>query len=554
MLEHYTDSIKVKYSGAVAPYKVFWFNESTNTYSVFNTSLDSFTINNLEPGNYLIKLRDANCRFFTQRVLIHEIPSALVNGRIFRDANGQTNSLIDGTGIQYAGSSQLYAYLVKSDGTIFDSARVMNNGTFSMRGRQLWNYSVRLSTTSSTYGAVAPAGNLPQYWVNVAEQYGSNNNGGSGFEAGTADGSIATGIGTSAISSMNFSLEKQTISHDKTYDISPDSVVKGHFTGHPRFIRYIQLYHASGTADTTVNGTGTIMPGKISGSDLEDGRFGGSTGTSNAKLALTELPDSATDGVLVYNGIMLFDNPLIASPAYAYWSSTNNRYEIPSFNPALMQLYVQVNYQTSSMFRYAYIDNANILGRIATYRINYLIPLPLRIELVGEMSGTKAKLNWTCFNKENIVSYQLERIYVGSSDPAKVFNVKDNGSDDYLVYDELADMPSGYYDYFLYSISSEGERRNWGVVELENKPSGINPRAIAFPNPASGELTLTLHGFNEKSIKNASIYSADGKLINTFDFHGNSTYMDTGNLADGIYFLNVTDSKITITTSLVIRR
>lgn len=546
-----SDSIKLIYSDAVMPYKVFWFNESTNTYSVFSTSTDSFVILHLEPGNYLIKLKDANCRNFTQRVKIIEIPSAKVNGKIYHDANGQANGSIDGTGISTAGGSQLYMYLAKTNNTVFDSAKVQPDGSFSLIGRQVWRYTLKMSTTAATFGNTVPTLSLPSYWVNTAEQYGTSNGNGSGVESGTANGAINIGLSTSAINSANFSLEKYPAAHNKTYGISPDSVMHKN-SGISKFPYYIRLDNASGTADTTVTGSAsTIMPGKLSGYDAEDGRFNSSS--SSAKLVLTQLPDSATNGVLVYNGIQLHNNPIVATPAYAYWNASASRYEISSFNPSLLRLYVKSVYQTNTQFKYSYLDNANILGQEATYRINYLSPLPMRVVFNGEMNGNNAYLEWKCYNKQDVAYFQIERTYGSEFVPRVVASIDDDGHDQYSLIDNLEESPDGLYSYTLYSVSHSGVRRAEGNITLEKGHSAIAQTHIS-PNPASGDISLNLSGYDERTVKTVTIFSASGQLVYTYTFTGNSAQVNTESLAEGMYVVRISDLKSSTSTSVLINR
>lgn len=548
------DSIRLTYAnaGAVAPYRVFWFNESTNNYSVFNTSSDSFTIYDVEPGYYLVKLKDANCRNFTQRILINEIPSARVNGRIYHDANGQTNSTIDGVGIGSIEGNQLYVYIVKSNGIILDSARVDNTGSFSLIGRQNWNYTIRVSTIGAGFGSTVPAVNLPANWVNVAEQFGSGNNAGSGIESGSANGILNTGIGSTAISSLNFSIEKTMISHDKTYSISPDSVLRN-ASGNGTFPHLINLYHSSGTADTSVVSLlSSVMPGKLSGIDYEDGRFGGNSG-SFGNLVLTQLPDTSNDGVLVYNGIILYPNPAVASPSYVYWNSADSRYEIPNFNPSLLQMFVRVAYQMSSEFEYAFLDEAEVLGTAATYRINYLSPLPLKIDFYGTKLGSRAVLNWTCHNTEGIAYYEIERQFEGDLVPVTIARIDESGSFEYRVFDDMSLLNKGIYDYMLYAIDLEGNRTYHGVASLYNGESA-KAELKAFPNPGSGDINIGLSGFDSRSLKKIEVYSTDGKLVYTTEFVGDFIIVGTDDLAEGLYHFKVMDAKAESSQSVLIRR
>ena len=543
-----TDSLKVTYTGGVAPYKVFWFNETTNTYSQFTTNKDSFTILNLEPGSYLIKIKDANCSNTSARAVIFARTSGCilnVTGTIFNDANGLVNGAIDGTAKGVYTGTQLYTYLVNNLGLVIDSARVNPNGTYTLTGVRSSSYTIRLSTSSVAIGATAPAASLPTNYANTGEQFGSSNAAGTGIESGTANGNITVTFTTANISNVNFGIERTPFAHNKTFLVNPDSVIY-RSSGNSRFTQLINLNTASGTSDTTVSSASTnVMPGKMSGSDLEDGRFRGNSG-ANGKLALTTLPDTATNGVLVYNGRLLFPNPAVASPAYIYWNATTSRYEIPNFKPDSLVLYVKKANQSTTSFNYAYIDNANKLGSIATYLINYLIPLPIEIELKGKLVGAQAQLNWTCFNVDQIASYELSRRFINQSNSIVVCNVNESGLSSYSYNDDLSEQLPGIYYYALHSISINGTKRSEGLVALNYKTNNQSAQSIVLsPNPANAKTYLNLFGYGTDVEGVIEIYTTTGMKLETIAFNGASVALQTENLSPGVYSLNVTiDGKV----------
>ncbi|MDI1233711.1 MAG: Ig-like domain-containing protein [bacterium] len=537
-----TDSIKVIYKGGIGPYKVFWFNESTNTFSKFTTNKDSFTILNLEPGSYLIKVKDANCRSLSVRtVLVARTSGCIldVSGTIYNDANGLVNGAIDGIAKGAYIGTQVYTYLVNNLGVVIDSARVKPNGTYTLTGVRNSSYTVRLSTTSVAIGATAPSASLPTNYANTGEQYGTSNAAGSGIEAGTPNGNLTVTFTTVNIPNVNFGIERTPFAHNKTFQVNPDSVIY-RSSGNSRFTQLITLNGASGTSDTTVSSVSTtIMPGKISGSDYEDGRFRGNSGI-NGKLALTALPDTATNGVLVYNGRLLFPNPAVGSPAYIYWNSTTSRYEIPNFKPDSLVLYVKKANQSTTSFNYAYIDAANKLGSIATYLINYLSPLPIDILLKGKMVGSQAQINWICLNTDNIASYELSRRFIKESNKVPVCAVNETGLPQYNYNDDLSEMEPGVYYYALNSINRNGVKRTEGLIALNHKSVSPSVKNIVLsPNPSNSKTFLNLIGYDDDVEGNLEIFTTTGQKIQTIPFAGSSVSIQTDNLSAGLYSVNI---------------
>ncbi len=535
-----TDSIKVIYKGGTAPYKVFWYNELTNTFNKFNTNKDSFTILNLEPGSYLIKVKDANCRSLSVRAVLYARTTGCildVSGTIYNDANGLVNGAIDGIARGVYASTQIYSYMINNLGVVIDSARVKPNGTYTLTGVRNSSYTIRLSTSSVAIGASAPSASLPTNYANTGEQFGSSNAAGAGIEAGAANGNIKVTFTTVNITNVNFGIERTPFAHNKTYQVDPDSVIY-RSSGNSRFTQLIRLFNASGTSDTTVNSISTtIMPGKLSGSDYEDGRFKGSTGI-NSKLAFTVLPDTATNGVLVYNGKLLFPNPAIGSPAYVYWNATNGRYEIPNFKPDSLTIYVKKANQATTSFQYTYIDNAGKAGPSATYLINYLTPLPIQILLKGKMENHVAVIDWYCFTPKDIVSYELGRRYINGQVIVSITTVKEVGFPQYEYKDDLSEYPSGIYLYYLYSINQYGLKKQEGIVALKHL-SDNKQSLLLSPNPTNTQTYLNLLGYNFDVNGILEIYNSTGLKIQTMPINGTSMVINTEHLNSGIYTLNI---------------
>ena len=75
----------------------------------------------------------------------------------------------------------------------------------------------------------------------------------------------------------------------------------------------------------------------------------------------------------------------------------------------------------------------------------------------------------------------------------------------------------------------------------------INRGIVAFPNPATTSLTLSIGHFkNEKFTY--QVYDIQGKLLESKQVESGSTTISTENLPKGIYLLSVLDNKTTIKT------
>ncbi|WP_118974867.1 SdrD B-like domain-containing protein [Taibaiella koreensis] len=127
-----------------------------------------------------------------------------ISGKVFNDANGMTNNLVDGTGAGTASGQQLYAYLVSPSGVVSDSIPVPANGSFILDNASAnTNYTVVVTTTQAQIGSSNPALTLPSGWVRTGEQLGT----GTGSD-GNANGILAVSTGTNNISNALFGIEQ----------------------------------------------------------------------------------------------------------------------------------------------------------------------------------------------------------------------------------------------------------------------------------------------------------------------------------------------------------
>ncbi|MBK7292010.1 MAG: T9SS type A sorting domain-containing protein [Chitinophagaceae bacterium] len=131
-------------------------------------------------------------------------PCYSINGTVFNDANGLTDGIVNGTGINNPAGSTIYAVLVDENENIVNSVTVAAGGTYSFSNVPGGIFEVRL--TNKTPGAVntdAPPASLPAGWINTGENIGvtAGNDGG-------ANGSII--VGTTGSTNVNFGIQAYT--------------------------------------------------------------------------------------------------------------------------------------------------------------------------------------------------------------------------------------------------------------------------------------------------------------------------------------------------------
>lgn len=470
------DSITVRFNG-VSPYRFFWFNENTNTFSTQNTSADSFVIKNLEPGSYLIKVKDANCNSFTQRVNIYQRTSGCffnVSGTLFNDSNGLSNSAIDGRAFGNPSGAPMYVYLVDNLGIVVDSSVVNpSNGTYTLTGVRLSSYTLRLSTTAVGIGAMAPAASLPSGWVNTGEQYGTGNTGGSGVESGTANGNINVVITTSNVTNVNLGIERPPVNANLSYNITSPSMNMN---------------------DTMRLNRGGLMPGMPAASDPEDGSMGSGGNVKLYAPSSNELfYDANNDGVLD-NSERITDSLVVTA-----------------YDPSRLIARYSTQYSTSLTFQYSFQDRAGRRGPRGTYAINWLVPLPVEIgSFKTECVANGRRLSWFIQTGQD-AQLVLERSQSGLAwEPIAAFRYRQgNQTAESMQFTDV--QPAEAVLFYRLSMKSDAGHSTYSGI-LRSDCSGNETAAVlVFPNP--GNALVYVQGL-ASGASQVNIFNATGQEVN----------------------------------------
>ena len=194
-----------------------------------------------------------------------------LSGTVFDDANGLTNSTVNGTGTNAGG---LTAILVNSAGNVAANTTVAANGTYSFSSLGPDTYSIVLNTAPGVVGSVPPSSGLPANWVSTGENLGA---------AVGNDGTV-NGILTNVV-------------------ISTVNVTNANFG-----INTIPLANPATTCQVDPGGATKLNVPILTGSDAEDGNYDGSS--NNNKIIIATLP---ANGILYYNNVAVTAGQLISN-------------------------------------------------------------------------------------------------------------------------------------------------------------------------------------------------------------------------------------------------
>ncbi len=133
-----------------------------------------------------------------------------ISGNVFHDTNGLNNSLIDGTGTNFGGG--LYAYLINGSGDIIAKDTVNSDGSYIFHNVDSGIFTVLISKNSSNIGSPAPAISLPSGYSSIGEGTVATGD-------GNPSGDTQITVTTSNITGVNFGLNQNPNSNNKTLNI-----------------------------------------------------------------------------------------------------------------------------------------------------------------------------------------------------------------------------------------------------------------------------------------------------------------------------------------------
>jgi hypothetical protein len=194
-----------------------------------------------------------------------------LSGIVFNDESGPAN--VDGSPIGMAGTTQLYANLIKPDGTVDRITPIDNQGMYEFDDVVVnTSYQVVLTSAPGTVGNNAPAASLPNGWLTVSEDGDGDGIG----NDGTPDGINLATTGTTDLPMVNFGIrEPVSVGNLVWIDENQNGVKDANEL--PLQNAIVNIYeddNNDGTPDGAAIGTMTTgTDGLYEFSDLNSGKF-----------------------------------------------------------------------------------------------------------------------------------------------------------------------------------------------------------------------------------------------------------------------------------------
>ena len=129
-----------------------------------------------------------------------------LSGNVFNDANGLSDNIINGNGIQIVDLTQLHLNLTDATNLVVATMPVGADGSYSFTGLVAGSYTVHLALSAGIIGQASAALTLPGNWVIVGENVGN-----AAGNDGTPDGKLNATVSLGSVTTeVNFGLREES--------------------------------------------------------------------------------------------------------------------------------------------------------------------------------------------------------------------------------------------------------------------------------------------------------------------------------------------------------
>jgi hypothetical protein len=171
---------------------------------------------------------------------------------------------------------------------------------------------------------------------------------------------------------------------------------------------------------------------------------------------------------------------------------------------------------------------------------NNFAPLPINlVSFTATEHQCQAILQWESGSETGLKQYEVEYSLTGSQfNSLGIVNQRGSGNNYSYSYN-LSNGNNTYY-FRLRSTNMDGEVSYSKVLTVQASPDCANASPIKlFPVPANNTVTIAGLGIQTHSI---GVLDSRGSLIQTYIINQDQADITVSALADGVYFLKVTDA------------
>jgi len=187
-----------------------------------------------------------------------------------------------------------------------------------------------------------------------------------------------------------------------------------------------------------------------------------------------------------------------------------------------------------------------------------VLPVQL-ISFDAQLLGEEVAVTWATASEQNSDYYIVERRHESEDQFSPIGQVDAKGTVATISNYQLIDQQlynSGIYYYRLkqYDLNGAFDYSHVVAVEIDN-PTSVNLDFGLFPNPANESVNLTFDQLVSEDIE-IQIISVDGKIYQPANLiiEQNRIKLNTTEMAEGAYYIQVKDNAQIVTKSLIITK
>ncbi|MFM2387622.1 MAG: hypothetical protein RL660_2379, partial [Bacteroidota bacterium] len=181
---------------------------------------------------------------------------------------------------------------------------------------------------------------------------------------------------------------------------------------------------------------------------------------------------------------------------------------------------------------------------------NGTVPLTAEVlSFTGRKEGSVDVLDWTTVNEKDMSHFNLVRGAtpadmkpLANNIPTKALNGTSASKLNYTYTDAQPMVGHNYYQ--LEAVSINGDVTRSDVVDIYWAVDGA--QVVIYPNPALNDLHVDVN-IDRATPARIRIYDASGRLVKQIETEFtkglNSTVVDLGDIASGVYLIKITDNK-----------
>ncbi|MFZ4800210.1 MAG: T9SS type A sorting domain-containing protein [Bacteroidia bacterium] len=117
-------------------------------------------------------------------------------------------------------------------------------------------------------------------------------------------------------------------------------------------------------------------------------------------------------------------------------------------------------------------------------------------------------------------------------------------------------VKGNYYDVYIERATSTGGLGKTGKITAtapEKEKQNTNSALTVYPNPAQNSIFIGLNNLNTTEENVISLIDVTGKIVLTKKTNNNGTIeIDTQNLSNGVYFVQLANATLNIVSKIVI--